>query len=349
MFKRIVNNQALINGLKQVSYGIKRETTSSSSSSDDQQQQQSTTTTTLILIADQHHTTSILPSHHVILTAPNNNNILDVHQFDQFCSNNQLVSSNSVVSKVGKQVLVEMGPRIMEIILQHMNESMLKTHQTKVCNSSSSGSGGNTSHIIATTSGSLTTNKTSVSRISSPSSTSRNVDKSTEKPSENCNFKSATLNVNRFEGKQFYGTNTMFLMDEEIKTTALQSSQTELMLQKSAQIIENESPSNSLGIDTVKALLLDMYGKIAQFVAKLSQQLFGKLFTPAKEGQKNNNTGMMSDIQGNVMLNSICNQSILIVISFMLYEIVIFNSAPTCHNEIQVAFQEFLSKIMSSM
>ncbi|KAG2381789.1 hypothetical protein C9374_006173 [Naegleria lovaniensis] len=335
MFKRIVNNQALINGLRQISYGIKRET--SSSSSDDQQ----STALALSIETSSSGNNAIISTsshHHVILAAPNNNNILDVNQFDQFCSNNQLVSSNSVVSKVGQQILVEMGPRIMEIILQHMNESVKNHHQPKVCRSDT----------MVTTSGE---SKSQNTRMGLPPSDNM-IENKQEKPcSDNKLLKKSTTrkNFNRFEGNQFYGTNTMFLMDEEIKTTALQNSQTELMLQKSAQIIETESPSNSLGIDTVKALLLDMYGKIAQFVANLSQQLFGKLFTADKGEQKINHAGMISDMQGKVMLNTICNQSVLIVISFMLYEIVIFNSAPTCHSDIQIVFQEFLSKIMTSM
>jgi len=264
MFKRIVNNQALLNGLRQVAY-MKRET----AASDD-------------------HETKVVPAGmvgNIQLVKPSTCDA--TAEFDQFFSELNL-PANSAVLKIAKQIMGEqvLVSRIQEIAMECVNPHLSEIDQTRTMQK-------------------LESNR----KI-------QQIEKQIEKD-------------------QFYGTNKMFVMDDQDLTT-----DSELPTKRTLTIeeLDHSVASKTLSMDHIRRLLGDLVSSLKGIILFLRQKIFGNTEKPFAEVMYSNES-----------IGKVSTNSVVIVVSFVLYQFVKINSPSKYHDEINSAFTEFISRLMASL
>lgn len=299
MFKRIVNNQALLNGLKQ----IKR------SDNNDQNQ---------IIVAGNQSSTLLVPY-------GTSNNKFGT-ELEEFCTG--IVSQDSAIFKIAKQICAEQGTRIKEIALEVLKDSGLGNNISNNNNSNSStcsSSNSNAPKKLESTSNS--------SIVKSTTSSHSEVNPLNNSQSSSVTFEQVeTKPVVKKHGK-FYGTNKMFLLDEDeivnISTIPTTNISPITIMDEDVRSVQS---SQSLNLDIVKRLLMDIFGKLKNLVMILLNSLFGN----------------RQNIQSDQATTQVAAQSLVLVISFMIYNIVAGSSPAELHQDILVVFQEYLSNNLNN-
>ncbi|EFC50461.1 predicted protein [Naegleria gruberi] len=289
MFKRFVNNQALLNGLKH----IKR--------SDNNEQQQ-------IVVAGNQTTGLIVP-----IGATSNKIGIELQEF---C--NTLVPTDSAIFKIAKQICAEQGNRIKEIAHEVLKDSGLGTNI-------------NNSNINS----SNTKNSSNV-KISSTPSLTHNSQPTVIISEQQVETKTPTQPIVKKHGK-FYGTNKIFLLDEEeiVNISSIPTSNTTPIIgnfETNDGDIHSTQSSQSLNLDIVKRLLSDIFGKLKYLAMVLLNSLFGN----------------RQNVQPDAATTQVAAQSLVLVISFMIYNIVAESSSADLHQDILLVFQEYLSNHLNN-
>lgn len=294
MFKRIVNNQALLNGLKQ----IKR------SDNNDQNQ---------IIVAGGNQSSTLLVPYGT------SNNKFGT-ELEEFCTG--IVSQDSAIFKIAKQICAEQGTRIKEIALEVLKDSGLGNN---ISNNNSNSSNSNAPKKLESTSNS--------SIVKSATSSHSEVNPLNNNQSSSVTFEQVeTKPVVKKHGK-FYGTNKMFLLDEDeivnISTIPTTNISPITIMDEDVRSVQS---SQSLNLDIVKRLLMDIFGKLKNLVMILLNSLFGN----------------RQNIQSDQATTQVAAQSLVLVISFMIYNIVAGSSPAELHQDILVVFQEYLSNNLNN-